>query len=217
MKHSFPTLYLFNNVFFPQTVIPLTVNDPASIKLLETSYQKDIQVAFYHPSNRVKKIATIGKIILLEYNPDKSLTALVQGLLRVKLVNEVQQIPHPVYTTEVYQDINDQIEVVHNSVERLQNILEHWLNRHISSPREKEKFIKDLDSPFKLVNNLCLFLIKDIELKDILLESTSLAERIRLMDALLKGKSPDIEDIGICEAIKDFEHFDSQSYNKQAV
>ena len=205
MKQLFPTLYLFNNVFFPQTIIPLTVSDKASIDLLEKSYQQNLDMAFYHPSNRTNKIATIGRLILIEYNANQSVTALVQGLNRVRLVEEVQHIPYPIYKAQVHQDIPENESNLHGSIERLQTILINWLHRHISSQKEKERFIKDLDTPQKLINHLCLFIIKDIELKDIFLENTSLPEKIRLMDVLLKGQSPELEDVIIGEAIKHFE------------
>lgn len=217
MKQMFPTLYLFNNVFFPQTIIPLTVSDKASIDLLEKAYQQNLDVAFYHPSNRTNKIATVGRLILVEYNSNHTVTALVQGLTRVKLTEEVQHIPYPIFKAQPHQDIPENESNLHGAIERLQMILVNWLNRHISSQKEKEKFIKELDSPHKLINHLCLFIIKDVELKDIFLENTSLSEKIRMMDVLLKGQTPELEDVIIGEAIKHFEQALPLDLNKHAV
>ena len=100
MKQSFPTLYLFNNVFFPQTVIPLTVSDGTSKQVLIECFEQNQQILFYHPSSRAKRIGTTGRILLLEYNDDKSMTVLVQGVSRVQLFTQEQHLPFPIFETE---------------------------------------------------------------------------------------------------------------------
>lgn len=205
MKQSFPTLYLFNNVFFPQTVIPLTVSDGTTKEVLIECHEQGQQVLFYHPSLRTKKIGTIGRILLLEHNDDKSMTALIQGISRVQLLIQEQHIPFPIFETEHYYDNDEAAIFLDGPIERLHQILANWLQRHITSVKERSRFLKDMDSPHKLVNGLCFLLLKDLELKEIFLSSVSLPERIRLMDALLRGKSPEIEDSAMSEAIKNFE------------
>lgn len=217
MKYSFPTLYLFNNVFFPQTVIPLTVSDNVSKEVLLECYEQNQHLAFYHPSNRAKKIGTIGRILLLEHNADQSLTVLVQGVVRVQLIAQEQHLPYPVFQVEDYYDLEDKSAIPENAIERLHTVLENWLQRHITSVKERARFLKEMNSPHRLVNNLCLLVIKDVELKEILLESTSLPDRIRLMDVLLRGQSPDIEDMSMCEAIKNFERLEPDNNLKNAV
>jgi Lon protease-like protein len=217
MKYSFPTLYLFNNVFFPQTVIPLTVNDGISKDVLIECYEQNQPLVFYHPSERLKKIGTIGKILLLEHNDDKTMTVLVQGVARVQLIIQEQHLPFPVYAVEDYFDVNEESVILNNSIERLNEVMTNWLHKHISSANERMRFMKDMNSPQKLVNNLCLLVIKDVELKEILLTSVSLADRIRLLDALLRGNAPEVEDRKMSEAIKNFERLEAHSDIKNAV
>ncbi len=218
MRHSFPTLYLFNNVFFPQTVIPLTVSDGVSKDVLLSCYEGDQHLAFYHPSLRSKKIGTIGKILMLEHNADGSMSVLVQGVVRVQLLTQEQHLPYPIFQVEDYFDVADKNAVIlDDSVERLHTILDSWLQRHISSTKERDRFLKEMNSPARLVNNLCMLVIKDVELKEIFLENTSIPERVRLMDAVLRGKDPEIEDITMSEAIKNFERLEPQSDIKNAI
>ena len=217
MKQSFPTLYLFNNVFFPQTVIPLTVSDGISKEVLVECHEQGQNLLFYHPSARPKKIGTVGRILLLEHNEDKSMTVLVQGINRVELLTQEQHIPFPIFETEEYFDNDEVATILDDSIERLHEVLSSWLQRHITSNTERARFLKEMNSPHRLVNNLCLLVIKDVELKDIFLSSTSLPERIRMMDALLRGKSPEIEDTQMSEAIKNFERLDTLSDFKNAA
>lgn len=217
MKQSYPTLYLFNNVFFPQTVIPLTVSDGISKEVLIECHEQNQALLFYHPSTRTKRVGTIGRILLLEHNDDKSMTVLVQGIARAQLLTQEQHIPFPVFEVEDYFDNDEVGAILDDSVERLHEILSSWLQRHITSTNERSRFLKEMSSPHRLVNNLCLLVIKDVELKEIFLSSVSLADRIRLMDAVLRGKSPEIEDTEMTEAIKNFERLDAQSDIKNAA
>lgn len=206
MRHSFPTLYLFNNVFFPHTIIPLTVSDHVSKEVLLQCYEDSQNLAFYHPSLRVKKIGTVGKILMLEHNPDGSISVLIQGVIRVQLHTQEQHLPYPIFEVDDYFDLADKNAVIlEDSVERLHTILDSWLNRHISSVKERDRFLKEMNTPSKLINNLCMLVLKDVELKEIFLDNTSVADRIRMMDALLRGKNPELEDLVMSEAIKDFE------------
>ncbi|MBC7539082.1 MAG: LON peptidase substrate-binding domain-containing protein [Bacteriovorax sp.] len=213
MKKPVPTLYLFNNIFYPQTVIPLTVNDDVSKQMLLTSYQNSTDIALFHPHTRSRGVGTLGKIILVDHNSDGSLSVVVQGLVRIKLLNMDNDDPFPVYHIADYYDIDEKTQTLTDSpIERLHLVLESWLIRHVNSTRERERFMKDMSSPAKLINNLCMFVIKDIELKQIFLESTSLLDRVRMMNALLVGATPETEDIGMCEAIKSFERLETDQY-----
>ena len=213
MKIPIPKLYLFNNIFYPQTVIPLTVNDSVSKEMMSECFEKNIQIALYHPHQHSKGVGTQGKILAVDHDADGALNIIVQGLFRVKLLSLETEKPFPLYSIADYFDTEEKTHSLTDSpIERLHSVLGHWLNRHINSSREREHFMKDISSPEKLINNLCMFVIKDIELKQIFLESTSLADRVRMMNALLIGESPETEDFCMCEAIKNFERLEIEQF-----
>ncbi len=214
MKQSLPTLYLYNNVIFPQTVIPLTVSDGVSKTVLVECFDQAQNMLFYHLSNRPKKIGTVGRILKLEHRADKSVTVLIQGISRAQLLTQEQHLPFPIFDTKNYTDNDEAAIFLDAPLERLYGVLSDWLQRHISSEVERSRYLKELDSPHKLINGLCLLVIKDVELKEIFLSSVSLPERIRLMDAVLRGKSPELEDNEMSEAIKKFESLEHQSQLK---
>ncbi|MGZ3786930.1 MAG: LON peptidase substrate-binding domain-containing protein [Bacteriovorax sp.] len=217
MKKPVPTLYLFNNIFYPQTVIPLTVSDQTSKKMLLNCFENNINITLYYPHHRSKGVGTLGKILLVEHNTDGSLSVMVQGLTRMKLLTMETQEPFPKYYVENYYDIDEKTQILSDSpLERLHFVLESWLIRHVHSSRERERFMKDISSPAKLINNLSMLLIRDIELKQILLESTSLLDRVRMMNALLVGDAPENESLEMCEAIKNFERLEADQYYKDA-
>lgn len=155
---------------------------------------------------------------MLEHNPDGSMSVLVQGIVRVALLTQEQHLPYPIFQVQEYFDTADkQAAILDDSIECLHSILDNWLQRHISSVKERDRFLKEMNSPARLVNNLCMLVIKDVELKEIFLENTSVPEKVRLMQALLRGKSPEIEDTTMSEAIKNFERLDVLVDIKNAI
>lgn len=213
-----PTLYLFNNVFFPETVIPLTVSDATSKEVLLQCFEKRQPITLFHPGDNSKGIGTWGKIAMLEYNADGSLVVMVQGISRIRFLKEVQSVPFPIFEYEEIYDGEDDSVILEDSIERLYSVLENWLNRHIPTTKERIAFMKEMKTPSKLINNLCLLVIKDVELKEIFLHSRSLPERIRMMDALLRGVDAEGEDLQMCEALKRFEKLaPHESFIRNAV
>lgn len=213
MKKPVPALYLFNNIFYPQTIIPLSVRDEVSKKMLFKCFEENSDLALYYPNDRSKGVATLGKILLIDSHIDGSISVIVQGLTRVKLLNLTQQEPYPQYYVGDYSDHEEINQTLRDSpLERLHLVLERWLTRHVHSKVERDKFMKDIRSPAKLINNLCMLVIKDIELKQIFLESTSLLDRVRMMNALLVGDTPESEDFEMCEAIKKFERLEQDQF-----
>lgn len=213
MKKPVPALYLFNNIFYPQTMIPLSVNDETSQKMLLKCFEQNAELVLYYPHARSKGVATLGKILMIDTNSDGSLSVIVQGIMRVKLENLVQQDPYPLYLVGDYHDHEEKNQTLRDSpLERLHLVLERWLTRHVHSKVERDRFMKDISSPAKLINNLCMLVIKDVELKQIFLESTSLLDRVRMMNALLVGETPESEDMEMCEAIKNFERLEIDQY-----
>lgn len=181
--------------------------------MLINCHENNIAIALYHPAEQAKGIATLGKILFIDHNTDQSLSVLVQGLTRIKLLAMKTQDPYPQYFIDDYSDLNEKSQTLNNSpIQRLHQVLEAWLNRHVHSNHERELFMKDMNSPAKLINHLSMLVIKDIELKQIFLESTSLVDRVRMMNALLSGEDPESENIEICEAIKKFERLEPDHY-----
>jgi Lon protease-like protein len=213
MKKPVPALYLFNNIFYPQTIIPLSVNDEASKEMLIKCFEQNQEIVLFHPNPRSKGVGTLGKILMIDYNSDGGLSVVVQGLVRVKLQTLVQQDPYPHYLLGDFHDLDEKNSTLRDSpLERLHLVLERWLSRHVHSKVERERFMKDISSPVKLINNLCMLIVKDVELKQIFLESTSLLDRVRMMNALLVGDTPESENIEMCEAIKNFERLEKDEF-----
>lgn len=205
-----PTLYLFDNVFYPSTVIPLIITDEPSRKLIDNCFTEDLPLALWFQGERSKPIATMGKILSLEARKDGSLKVLLRGMKRVYLEKMVQQIPYPVFQAGLYADLDREAFDSHGRLEKFSNILNEWLFHHIPSEKDRKEFMRELDTPQKLIDHISLLLIQDVEIKQILLECNSLNERMQLIDTLIKSPF-EKEDMVATTAIKNFERLDQVS------
>jgi hypothetical protein len=92
-----------------------------------------------------------------------------------------------------------------SKVERLKGLLDDWVLETISDSVERKHFQDKINSIREVIDYISMFLIKDHEMRQLLLENTSLNERIQMLDTLFKGPAPYIEDIAVTRAIKSFE------------
>lgn len=203
MKLSYPTLYIFNNVLFPDTVISLSIKDDTSKNLLFDSYNEDGPIIFYYPGEKARPIATLGKVLSIEEN-GAELSVLIMGIKRVRLIKQEQKKPLSFYQAELYDDFHELVTPFHSQVTRLKNILSHWALTHIDDSKEVHLFLKQNNTPERIIHSLCVYFLKDLELKELFLESRSLCDKINLMNSLLKGNEPIGEDEFVSYGIKIF-------------
>jgi len=208
-KPTVPVLYLFDNVFYPETIIPLVLSDEPSKNLIRQAFSDENSVALLSNHPKSKGIATLGKIVMLdEKRIDGKVTAIIVGTERVMLTKLVQHLPYPVFEHMPYQDQRETHVLVPGALERLHHTFENWVNKHVHSMEDREVFLKDINSPRKLLFNISLFMVKDIELKILFLESTSIVDRLNLLNALFPNENLESEDESIAEAIKNFDRLE---------
>lgn len=203
-------------VFFPGTSLPLYVVEPVFIRMINECVQENMLVGismaeplvyiFGHKRPTPKNICGIGKPIILEEMHDGTLKVLIKGFGKVRLGPVEQNLPYLIYSCEEYPDIQDMHGMLCDSkVERLKGLLDDWVLETISDSVERKHFQDKINSIREVIDYISMFLIKDHEMRQLLLENTSLNERIQMLDTLFKGPAPYIEDIAVTRAIKSFE------------
>ena len=203
-------------VFFPGTSLPLYIVEPVFIRMIKECVEANMLVGismaeplvyiFGHRRPTPKNICGIGKPIILEELYDGTLKVLIKGFGRVKLGQVEQNLPYLIYECEEYGDINDERGFISDSkVERLKGLLDEWVLDTITNSVEREHFQENITSIHQVIDYICMFLIQDHEMRQLLLENTSLNERIQMLCSLLKGPTPFYEDTSAVEAIKSYE------------
>ena len=191
-----PILPLRNTVLFPGVVIPITVGRDKSIQLIRESYsgnktigvlaQKDPEVE--DPSeNDLYRIGTVSNIMKILQMPDGSTTVIIQGKKRFRLEEMVTDKPYfkaKVSNFEskkkVLQDRNFQA-----LISSLKDLAIQIIKLSPNIPSDAAFAIKNIESPFFLVNFVSSNLNINLEEKQKLLEVSEIKERANKVLAAL--------------------------------
>ncbi len=192
-----PILTLRNAILFPGTVIPITIGREKSVKLINTVnggdkllgavIQNDVKTEDPKAED-ICNIGTLGKIIKIIEMPDKTITAIVQGVKRFKIAQVVTTEPYIMaevnYLSEDNPAKNDDMDIICSSIKdsALQII------KLSNLPQEASFAIKNIEGYNFLVN----FIASTIEVDNVMdkvaiLEENNLRERaMKLLNLLNK-------------------------------
>jgi ATP-dependent Lon protease len=191
-----PILPLRGVVVFPQTVIPLTVGQPRSIKLVDEVVSGERLVGLITAKNPdletpgpddIYRIGTLASIHRLFRAPDGTIRMLVQGIARVE-VDEFTST-EPYLTARVHpiaETVEDSLEVqalTRNVVQLFTRLAE----LAPSIPGELITSALNVDDPLQLVYAIATYIRIDLEEAQALLELQSTEAKLRrLMGVLSK-------------------------------
>jgi len=204
-----------NVVFFPHASLPIFVVDEVYVRMIKDCIEKGellvVTMAEHHGVYKSfdeyghKKIGSAGKPIVLEELPDGTLKVLIKGVCRVSLKTVVQNLPYLVCEADELHDSIESEQMLGSQVERLKDILNSWLCENIPDSVEREIFSQSLISIYHIIDYVCMFLIRDRDIRQLLLENTSLYERIQMLNTLLQEPHPYLENQSVVSAIKSYE------------
>ncbi len=161
---------------------------------------------------RPATISTAGKPIILDNFNNQALKVLVKGTSRVRLINPKQLLPYPVFDTIPFPDLlgANGVQLDH-AIQKISNKLENWVNQNVRDSLERDSFFKDLTSVNHMIDYSAMLMIRDTDIRQLILECDNLLERIFLVAKLLENKQPLREDLQLSTALKKFEVFESMA------
>lgn len=210
-----PIIPIPNVVFFPHTVLPILIEEPVYIRMVKKRAEEGqwIGIALADPVGEVggvtrygpRKIFGAGKPIILD-EEENGLRILVKGIVRMERVEIHQNLPYLVYKSKILPDFDSHQTLVSDSaVSRLTELLDKWINQHITDSLERDYFNQNLLSLHHIVDYICTFVIQDPLTKQLLLENCNLHERIQILNSLFKEERPFEENPFVLEGLKSFE------------
>ncbi len=209
-----PILPVQNLVFFPRTSVPLTIENPVAIQIIKDCIEFDCPVGLAlvesfgtFVSDIPRNVCGIGIPILLE-EKDNQIKIIINGLNRVKVGKIIQNYPYNVYDVETFEDKKEDIEQNDLNLFKLKKVFEKWLDQSLLRPSERKQLMESLEPPAHLIDYICMFLVRDVEIRQILLESYSLTDRIQTLSLIFRDENPFLEDFNILQVIKEFDHLE---------
>ena len=210
-----------NVVFFPYTSLPVYIVEPIYVQMIKDCIDSNKPVAISKALNldhlnmrgrfSPSKICGMGKPIILNEAEDGTLKILIKGTGRVNLLNVEQNLPYLIYQAEIYPDKLESEKFHGPQIENLRILLDNWLIESVPDSYERESFTKSLVSIYHVVDYICMFLVHDIELRQLLLENNSMFERVQLLSSLFSNPHQFSERPIVVNAIKRYEEIEKTS------
>ncbi len=185
---ALPILPLKNTVVYPQIPTPLVVGRPSSIKLIDQAMlgdrtiglvlQKDAEVEEPQPGD-LHEIGTAAVIQKLLKFPDGTLRLLVTGMERVKATRYVQTQPHMIAEVQVLREEIEQSVELEALAQNLQTQIQKMLTLMPIASEDLGIALLNVEDPGRLADLTATLLVRDIPLKQELLEMLSVKDRLR--------------------------------------
>jgi ATP-dependent Lon protease len=194
-----PILPLLNTVLFPGMVIPITVGRNKSIKLAQEFSRSSTPIGVItQKENEVEEptqedmysVGTLAKILKFLSMPDGSVTIIVQGIKKFKLLELTQTDPY--YKAKVTEyDTNDHDQNVQKNenftalIGSIRDTADQMMKLSNNIPRETGHALKNIESPSFLLNFITSNLSIGIAEKQNILEMPEVVERAKVILKLL--------------------------------
>ncbi len=204
LPEELPILPLRGLVVYPQTVVPLTVGQPRSIRLIDdavsdqrmiglvTSKDPDLETPGPEQLYQVGTVATIHRLFRA---PDGTIRLLVQGLGRFTVDEYTQTEPY------IQAKITARPEVVETGLEvealarNARDQFEHIAEMIPSIPREVVASITAITDPLQTVYTIANFQRMDLAEAQAILEMDTISDKLRRLVGILTRES-EVLDLG---------------------
>lgn len=189
LPESLPILPLRNTVLFPGVVIPITVGRDKSIRLIRESYRNDRTIGVVaqkdstieDPQEKdLYSVGTVAHLIKILQMPDGNTTVIIQGKKRFEIKNFIQDEPYFRAKIKDLADYTKELEKDEHFIAligSLKDLALQIIRLSPNIPSEAAFAIKNIDSPFFLVNFVSSNLNIDLVEKQKLLEIPDLMKR----------------------------------------
>jgi Lon protease-like protein len=215
-KFLVPILPIPNVVFYPNTVLPVYIMEASYIKMIEEAAANEelVGISLAEPLDGFNQdktrytprmICSVGIPVIVEPYEEGTLKILMRGMKRIELLGIHQNLPYLIFEARDMPDSDDHGILNTGMVERLSQILDNWLMENVTNSVEREGFYQNLTTLKHIVDYLCMFLINDVSMRQILLEKRSLVERIHMLNSLLRENNPYEEDFLVLNAFMNYE------------
>ena len=142
-------------------------------------------------AGRLRSIAGVGRVNLLERRPDGTMLILLEAVGKVRLEKVVEgEAPYLRARARWIREnsvlSNENIFIMH----RLMRDLGRWLTVHVMDEDARDTFMAKLTTPEHQINAICSLMVLDSELQQTLLEADSIDERCAQLAMAIETDGP---------------------------
>ena len=197
MTSTYPVLPLRDIVVFPHMIVPLFVGREKSVRALETVMQDDKQILLASQkdpgedepeTDGIFRVGVLAKVLQLLKLPDGTVKVLVEGKVRVRIDEFVENESHfEAAATELAETERDP-DAIEALVRSVAGDFERYAKLSRSIPDEAVSALSDAMPPAKLADTVAGHLGAKLEDKQGLLEQIDVGDRLEAIYALMQGE-----------------------------
>jgi ATP-dependent Lon protease len=194
LPDALPVLPLRETVTYPDTLTPLAVGQPRSIKLVDDVLSANrmlVMVASKDPAeeqpgpDKLYDVGVVGIVARMMKVPDGTIRILVQGTQRVRLDSYVTEEPYLVARISPLSDVVEQSPELEALTRNVQRTFSEIIEQIPYLPEELQMAVANIDDPSVLTHMIAGALRIPIEEKQQLLEEVDVAKRLRALAQIL--------------------------------
>ena len=194
---TYPILPLRNTILFPNQIIPIYIGRKQSLDLiqdiskLEKKYvvvvaQKDGAVE--NPtSDDIYQYGTLATVMKIFDMPDKSKSAIVQGLMRVKLQEVTQKKPYFKGLVSRLRDSNTTHSEINSYVKLLKKSFSEFVDVASYLNDDQINALDNINSPSKMADKAVSLLNIKTEDKQNVLETLDVVEKLKKINKIINN------------------------------
>jgi ATP-dependent Lon protease len=204
IPEELPILPLKNTVAFPLTVLPLVVQKPRSVRLVDDAVVADrlvVLVALKDPEvdepepSDVYTIGTLALIHRLARAPDGTLHIIVQGLERVRLEEFTQREPYMRARVVAHPDVVEEGVEVEALLRSTADLFRRLVGLAAYLPEDVVSNVLDTDDPRQLAYMVSTSTRMDLQTRQEILELDSVSDKLRRLLGVL-GREVEVLELG---------------------
>jgi ATP-dependent Lon protease len=197
LNTSYPVLPLRDIVVFPHMIVPLFVGREKSVRALEEVMADDKQILLSSQvdpsvddpeSDGIYKAGVLANVLQLLKLPDGTVKVLVEGRKRVRIVEYLENPDFFEATAEYLTEMPGDGDTVEALVRSVAEEFERYAKVRKNIPDEALAAVAETRESAKLADLVSGHLGVEVEQKQELLETLSVAERLEKVDGLMQGE-----------------------------
>ncbi|RLW66900.1 MAG: hypothetical protein B6D73_01240 [gamma proteobacterium symbiont of Stewartia floridana] len=186
-------IIIFSNALLPGGELPLEISKPDELLLFFKALKSDQLIGIVQPRKQSElktyQVGCAGRIRQYRERKDGRLNVMLTGVCRFRIIDELHQsdsrdISHVNWRDFANDYINEEVEK--SLVDQFKQKLRFYFDRHNMQVDWKVLTENPIE---QVVNNLVLVINLDAHSKQLLLESATVTERLKLFTKLLEEKA----------------------------
>jgi len=204
LPDALPVLPLRDMVVFPLAVVPLTVGQERSVRLVDEVMKRDRLLVLVRQTDGdarpagpddVHRVGVAGTILQLKRDADGTIRVAVQGIARVRIKEFVGEAPFLVARVELAPEIGDASIETEGVARSVKDLFRTWVEGAPDVPDVVGQAVSTLDDPRQLANVVAATVPLDSAVRQELLETDGVRAKLERLVKLLQHEIA-VRDLG---------------------